>query len=484
MKKRLDEILAGVQFELRQGSLNLQVEKLVMDSREASSLTVFFAIEGTATDGHQYINQAVAKGCRIICVSKSVETETGVTIIQFENTRIAAAICAQNFYDHPDRDLILVGVTGTNGKTSISFLLHQLFSKLGFKCGLISTIGNKVGSQIYPADLTTPDAISFYSLLAAMVEQGCSYAFMEVSSHALHQKRVWGADFKLAIFSNITHDHLDYHGSFAEYIRVKKLLFDDLHQDAFALVNVDDRNGRIMLQNTKASPKTFALQHAADFKGKVLSNERTGLQMLLDQTEIFAQLIGFFNAQNLLAVYSAAMLLDQEKMEVLQIMSGLTAPPGRFEVFQNPALRVTALVDYAHTPDALKKVLETIIDIKLPQDQVITVVGCGGNRDVTKRPKMAAIACQYSHRVVLTSDNPRDEEPEAIIADMQEGVPADKAPQVLAITNRAEAIKTACMLGRQESIILIAGKGHETYQEIKGQKLPFDDREIVKACLN
>ncbi len=484
MTKKLGEILTGIASEIVQGDIEMSISGITVDSRKVSPGYLFMAIQGTQTDGHQYINEVLSKGVRAILVSQDVEVHPEVTVIRTEDTRLATALVAQNFYDHPDEKCILVGTTGTNGKTSISFLLYQLFSNLGYKCGLISTIGIRIASVILPASLTTPDPIQFYRQLSEMVEHGCVYVFMEVSSHALDQHRVTGAKFNLGIFSNLTHDHLDYHGTFAEYLRVKKSFFDTLDASSYALVNIDDRNGQVMLQNSKAGKFTYALQHPADFKGKVIANERTGLQLQLNQTEVFTQLVGLFNAQNLLAVYGAARILDQDHMEILQAMSALKAPPGRFEVFQNVANKVTALVDYAHTPDALQKVLETIVEIKWPDDQVITVVGCGGNRDASKRPKMAAIACRYSNRVVLTSDNPRDEEPEAIIREMEEGVPADKAKQVLSITNRAEAIKTACMLGQQQSIILIAGKGHETYQEISGKKLPFDDRELVQACLN
>ncbi|MDH3651108.1 MAG: UDP-N-acetylmuramoyl-L-alanyl-D-glutamate--2,6-diaminopimelate ligase, partial [Saprospiraceae bacterium] len=440
--------------------------------------------DGTSVDGHQFIEQVVASGASTIVVSKPVKISAEITVIETKNNRESAALIASNFYDHPSRKLQLVGITGTNGKTSIAFLLHQLFTNLGYRTGLISTINVQIGTHEKLSSLTTPDAISFHSLLAEMAQAGCSFVFMEVSSHALHQSRVAGAKFRLGIFSNITHDHLDYHGSFAEYIKVKKSFFDGLDKDATALVNLDDRNGKIMLQNTSAEQKTYALQNAADYKGKVIANDRTGLQLLVDDTEIFTRLIGIFNAQNLLAVYGAAVILGQEKFEILKSISELQAPPGRFEVFQDIDNRVTALVDYAHTPDALKKALEAILDIKKPQDQVITVVGCGGNRDTSKRPKMAAIACRYSNQVVLTSDNPRDEEPAAIISDMQMGIPEDQRDQVLSIPNRAEAIRTACLLGREQAIILVAGKGHETYQEVRGEKIPFDDREIVKECLN
>ena len=484
MIKKLRDILSGFSYELVQGDLDAEVSDIVLDSRKAGKGSVFVAVDGVHSDGHQFVQEVMDKGVRILVVSKLVSFLPDITVIQTDNTRRAAALLANNYFGQPSGKLQLVGITGTNGKTSIAFLLYQLFTKLGFKVGLMSTIDIKVGSVVKPSQLTTPDAVSFHRQLAEMVEAGCTYVFMEVSSHAIDQDRIAGARFQIGIFSNISHDHLDYHGSFAEYIRVKKLFFDTLPPGSIGLVNVDDRNGQVMLQNTKATKKTYALKHAADFKGKVIANTATGLQLMLDDTEIYAQLIGLFNAQNLLAVYGAAVLLGQEKFEVLQTMTELKAPPGRFEVFQNAKNKVTALVDYAHTPDALKKVLEAINDIKKPRDQVITVVGCGGNRDAAKRPKMAEIACRFSHRVVLTSDNPRDEEPEDIIKDMQAGIPSDKLDQVISITNRAEAIKTACLLGSQQAIILVAGKGHETYQEIRGKKLPFDDRLVVQACLN
>ena len=484
MIKKFRDILDGLPFELVQGDLDTKVSDIALDSRKIVTRSVFVAIEGLQSDGHQFIDQATTAGASVLVVSKLQDFKSNVTVIRTENTRSAAALLANNFFGRPSEKLHLVGITGTNGKTSIAFLLHQLFTKLGFKAGLISTIDIRVGSAVTASQLTTPDAVSFHRQVAEMVQAGCTYVFMEVSSHAIDQFRIAGAHFHIGIFTNITHDHLDYHGSFTEYIRVKKLFFDGLSSNSFGLVNMDDRNGQIMLQNTQAVKKTYALKHAADFKGKVLANSATGLQLLLDGTEIYTQLVGAFNAQNLLAVYGAAMLLGQEKFEVLQTMTELKAPPGRFEVFQNVKKKVTALVDYAHTPDALKKVLEAINDIKRPNDQVITVVGCGGNRDAAKRPKMAEIACRFSHRVVLTSDNPRDEVPEDIIKDMQAGIPSDKIDQVISITNRAEAIKTACLLGDRQAIILVAGKGHETYQEVRGKRMPFDDRAIVRACLN
>ena len=481
---KLSEIIDDFSYELVQGDLLATIADITLDSRKVIKGALFVAIEGANSDGHQFIDQVTAAGASVLVVSKILPFASGVTVIKTDNTRKAAALLANKFFGQPSNKLQLVGVTGTNGKTSIAYLLHGLFSKLGFKSGLISTIEIRVGSVAKPSQLTTPDAVSFHRELAEMVKLGCTYVFMEVSSHAIDQFRVAGAHFQLGIFTNISHDHLDYHGSFAEYIRVKKVFFDNLPSSSVALVNIDDRNGQVMVQNTKATKKSYALKHAADFKGKVLANTASGLQILFDETEIYAQLVGLFNAQNLLAVYGAAMLLEQDKLEVLQAMSELKAPPGRFEVFQNVKRKVTALVDYAHTPDALKKVLEAIHDIKRSDDQVITVVGCGGDRDTSKRPKMAEIACRFSHRVILTSDNPRNEEPDDIIRDMQVGIPRDKIDQVISITNRAEAIKTACLLGRERAIILVAGKGHEAYQEIRGKRMPFDDRAVVKSCLN
>ena len=484
MPKRLQDILTGIEHEVIQGSTDCTIHDVAIDSRQVVPGAIFIAIEGHTVDGHQFINAAISAGAVAIAISKNIELPPDINIIKLAQSRGGASLVANNFFDHPSSKLNLVGVTGTNGKTSITYLLHQLFSGLGYKCGLLSTIETRIGNRSLPSRLTTPDPVSFHRRLAEMVEAGCDYVFMEVSSHALDQARVLGARFKLAIFSNITHDHLDYHGTFQEYIRVKKMLFDGLEPEDFALVNADDKHSTVMLQNCHAHQFAYALQRAADFKGRVLASETSGLQLLIDGSEVFSRLIGFFNAQNLMAVYGASMILGQEKFEVLRTISELQPPPGRFEVLENRARNIVALVDYAHTPDALQKVLEAIQEIKQGSEVVITVVGCGGNRDAAKRPKMAKIACHYSDRVILTSDNPRDEDPDQIIADMREGLDDDQLQKVLSITNRREAIKTACMLATKLSVILVAGKGHETYQEIRGKRLPFDDREVVRQFLN
>jgi UDP-N-acetylmuramoyl-L-alanyl-D-glutamate--2,6-diaminopimelate ligase len=386
---------------------------------------------------------------------------------------------AANFYENPSRALKLVGVTGTNGKTTIVTLLHRLFIQLGYKTGLLSTIVNKVQEREIKTERTTPDAITINKVLKEMVDEGCEFAFMEVSSHAVVQERIAGLEFAGAVFTNITHDHLDYHKTFQEYIKAKKKFFDDLPATAFALVNADDRNADVMLQNTKARRFSFGVKTMADFKGRVLENEIEGLKMRIDHEEVYSLLVGGFNASNLLAIYAVAVLLDQEKEEILAVLSTLRGAEGRFEVLRSPE-GVTAIVDYAHTPDALKNVLETIKAVRAGDSKLTTVVGAGGDRDKTKRPVMASIAAQYSDRVILTSDNPRTEDPEAILADMISGIDPVQKRYTMVIGNRSEAIKTAVNLSIKGDIILVAGKGHEKYQEIKGVKHPFDDKKILK----
>lgn len=454
-----------------------------IDSRQLVKNGLFIAIKGTGTDGHEYINQAIDKGA-IAVVLQNIPGQLveNITYIQVDDSRYSAGLIASAFYDHPSQKLDLIGVTGTNGKTSLVQMSHRLFNDLGHRVGMLSTIENKIGDSVLPATLTTPDAVSLHRMLARMVAEKCTYAFMEVSSHALDQQRTSGCQFKIGIFTNITHDHLDYHGTFDNYLNAKKSFFDHLGKESVALINIDDRHGSVMVQNTHAEVQTYALRKAATYKGKILDNSAEGLHLQVDGTEIHSQLVGAFNASNLLAVYAIARITGHEKMDVLQKLSTISAPPGRMEVIKNPAKNITGFVDYAHTPDALKNVLETINEIKRGKQNVITVIGCGGNRDALKRPVMARIAVQYSDRVILTSDNPRFEDPEAIIREMEAGIPQDLRNKVLSITSRKEAIKVASALAPEDAIILIAGKGHETYQEVKGVRTPFDDRAVLQDC--
>jgi UDP-N-acetylmuramoyl-L-alanyl-D-glutamate--2,6-diaminopimelate ligase len=400
--------------------------------------------------------------------------------VQVENSAAAAGLMANNFFGRPSEKLKLVGVTGTNGKTTIATLLYKLFTRLGYTCGLISTVENKIAGKVMPATHTTPDAVSLNELLKQMLDEGCTHVFMETSSHAIHQHRVTGLQYAGGLFSNITHDHLDYHKTFDEYIRVKKAFFDSLPSSAFAISNADDKRGQVMLQNTNAKKYYYSLKTVADFKGKILDNSLSGLQMMVNDVEVHFRLIGEFNAYNLLAVYGAAVCLGEEKQNVLTALSMLTGAEGRFDYIISPKEKVIAIVDYAHTPDALLNVLATIKKLRKGFEQVITVVGCGGNRDKTKRPVMAAAACEYSDKAIFTSDNPRSEDPEQIIKDMEEGLAAAHRRKYISIVDRREAIKTAISLAKQEDIILIAGKGHEKYQEIRGVKNHFDDKDVVK----
>lgn len=469
-----------IDHRLVQGDRDQPVSSVEIDSRLIGANGLFIAIKGTASDGHDFIGKAIGQGARTIVFQvPPTVLQTGITYIQVENSREAAGRIAAEFFNHPSRKLALIGVTGTNGKTSLVQMSHRLFMSLGYKAGMLSTIENKIGQEVLPAALTTPDAISLQKMLAQMVVEECQYAFMEVSSHALDQHRVAGCEFKVAVFTNITHDHLDYHGTFDLYIKAKKLLFDHLSPDSAALINLDDRHATVMVQNCAANILTYALRKAADYKGKILENSADGLHLVLDGTEIHSQLVGSFNASNLLAVYAIARIMGQEKMDVLQHLSKVAAPAGRMEAIKNPSGSQVAFVDYAHTPDALENVLQTIHEIKKSGQRVITVVGCGGNRDALKRPVMAKIASQFSDQVILTSDNPRFEDPEQIIREMEAGIPQDRRQKALSITNRREAIKTAIALAGEGAIILVAGKGHETYQEIRGVKNPFDDRKIL-----
>ncbi len=482
--KLLKDILYKAGIDDVIGNTHLAVEKVCFDSREADKFSAFVAVRGSQTDGHLFISKAIASGSRIIiCEEFPEDVDPIITYVKVKDSAQALGVIASNFYDNPSEHLELVGVTGTNGKTTVVTLLYQLFKALGYKCGLISTVGNKVANHDVPATHTTPDPVQLNKLLAQMVEAGCRYAFMEVSSHAVDQKRIAGIRFKGALFTNITRDHLDYHKTFDNYIKAKKGFFDILPSDAFALINADDVHGEVMLQNTKAKKYAFALKTDADFKAKILENHFQGLNLIVDEREVWTKLIGQFNAYNLLATYAAGVLLGQDKMEVLTMVSNLNPPSGRFQYIQN-ADKVIGIVDYAHTPDALKNVLSTIASIKNGNEKVITVVGCGGDRDKGKRPQMAKIACELSDKVILTSDNPRTEQADQIIKDMQAGVEIIHTKKTLAITDRREAIKAATAFAEPGDIILVAGKGHETYQEINGVRHDFDDLKILNEMLN
>jgi len=476
----LQDILYKVAISSVKGNTSIEVNNLQIDSRKVSKNSCFIAVKGTAADGHTFINKATENGASVVvCEILPLVFNDTVTYIQVENSAAAAGLMIHNFYGEPSAKIKLVGVTGTNGKTTIATLLFKLFSALNYKCGMISTVQNQIGDTIIPATHTTPDAIKLNALLKQMVDEGCAYVFMEVSSHAIHQYRITGLQFAGALFSNITHDHLDYHKTFDEYIRVKKSWFDNLQAPAFAISNADDKRGTVMLQNTAAKKYFYSLKTIADFKGKILDNSLTGLHLTVNDIEVHFKLIGEFNAYNLLAVYGAAICLGQEKNEVLQILSSLDGAEGRFDYTISDKEKLIGIVDYAHTPDALLNVLATIKKLKQGYEQVITVVGCGGDRDKTKRPVMAEVACEYSDKVILTSDNPRSEDPMEILKDMQSGVNVAAKKKVISIADRREAIKTAVSLAQKDDIVLIAGKGHEKYQDIKGVKYDFDDKKVL-----
>ncbi len=481
MSARLLDILYKVAIRSVAGSTDTEIMDVQMDSRQVKEGTLFIAVKGVAADGHDYIAKAIGAGAKaIVCEKMPEERAADVVYVETANSAAAAGVIAHNFYGRPSEQLKIVGVTGTNGKTTIATLLYKLFTSLGYHCGLLSTVENQINGEVLPATHTTPDAISLNGLLRRMADAGCTHVFMESSSHAVHQHRITGIQFAGGLFSNITHDHLDYHKTFDEYIRVKKSFFDTLPSDAFAISNADDKRGLVMLQGTNASKYYYSLKSMADFKGKILENSLTGLVMTVNEQEVHFRLIGEFNAYNLLAVYGAAVCLGADKHDVLQHLSMLTGAEGRFDYQVSPKEKVIAIVDYAHTPDALLNVLATIKKLKKGFEQVITVVGCGGDRDKTKRPVMATVACEHSDRVIFTSDNPRSEEAEQIIKDMEAGLPVAARRKYLSITDRREAIKTALSLAGPEDIVLIAGKGHEKYQDIKGVKHHFDDKEQVK----
>jgi len=464
------------------GSTNVEVNELHFDSRAIKVNDVFIAIKGTQVDGHKYINIAIKQGAiAIICESLPEQIVDNITYVVVDNSSSALAIMASNYFEAPSENLKLVGVTGTNGKTTIASLLYQLFKKAGYKVGLLSTVKIAINNKIYKTTHTTPDSIAINKYLKEMNDEGVEFCFMEVSSHGIHQKRTEGLHFVGGIFTNLSHDHLDYHDTFAEYRDVKKIFFDQLPKTAFSLVNVDDKNGLFMMQNTVSKKHTYALKSYADYRAQILENQLNGLLLKINDNEVWTKLIGSFNAYNLLAIYGAADLLGLENVEVLRLISDLESVSGRFQYLI--ANNVTAIVDYAHTPDALKNVLETINNIRTKNEELITVVGCGGDRDKTKRPLMANIASVLSTKVIFTSDNPRSENPEAIIEDMEAGVEPQYYKKTLTISDRKQAIKTACQLAKPKDIILIAGKGHEMYQEIDGVRNDFDDYKIVEEFL-
>ncbi len=480
----LKDILYGVGLTAVSGSTSVLVNAVQFDSRKVAMDDVFVAVRGTVTDGHEYIETAINAGAKaIICEALPKQMVNEITYVEVKDGNAALAIMASNFYGNPSKNLRLVGVTGTNGKTTVSTLLYQLFKKAGFKVGLISTIKIMVDDIEYKTSHTTPDALTINYHMHLMNEAGVEHCFMEVSSHGLHQKRTEGLVFEGAIFTNLSHDHLDYHKTFAEYRDTKKILFDNLSKKAFALTNIDDKNGLVMLQNTKARKLTYALRSYADYRAQILENQFDGQLLKINEHELWSKLIGHFNAYNMLAIYAAADLLGLEKLETLRLLSELENVDGRFQYFISKE-KITAIVDYAHTPDALKNVLETINTLRTGNENVITVVGCGGDRDRSKRPVMGHIASEMSSKAIFTSDNPRSESPAAIIEEMEKGVEAHNIKKILSIENRAQAIKTACQLAAANDIILVAGKGHETYQETNGERIDFDDYKIVKDLLN
>jgi len=477
----LRDVLYKVSIRSITGNTDVQIDDVQIDSRKAKPGVLFVAVKGTTADGHQFIDKAVENGATVIVYETApVQMNAGVVWVQVENSASAAGYIAHNFFGQPSDKMKVVGVTGTNGKTTIATLLFKLFTGLGCTCGLISTVENHIGDTIVPATHTTPDAVSLNQLLKQMLDAGCTHVFMEVSSHAVHQHRTRGINFAGGVFSNITHDHLDYHKSFDEYIRVKKSFFDSLSSSAFAISNIDDKRGGVMLQNTNAKKYFYSLKTLADFKGKIIENSLAGLVMTINDQEVHFRLIGEFNAYNLLAAYGVGICMGEDRHEVLRCLSMLTGAEGRFDYMVSPKEKVITIVDYAHTPDALLNVLATINKLRKGFEKIITVVGCGGDRDKTKRPIMGEAACEHSDKAIFTSDNPRSEDPAQIIRDMEQGLPASAKRKYISIVDRKEAIKTAISLANAEDIVLIAGKGHEKYQEIKGVKYHFDDKEIVR----
>ena len=479
--KTLQHILAEVNYNRLIGPDEVVVSNITSDSRQVQPGSVFVAIRGVQADEHHYIEPAIKAGASVIVCEEMPKQDlpTSVSVVLVTDSASTIGLICSAFYNHPSRSMKVVGVTGTNGKTTCATLLYQLGNGLGYQCGLISTVENRIGHAIIPSTHTTPDAAGLQFLLAQMRDAGCAYVFMEVSSHAVHQQRISGLEFAGACFTNITHDHLDYHKTFDEYIRVKKKFFDDLPKSAFALSNADDKRGAVMLQNTTARKKTYALRTVADIKGKILENNLSGLFMQLEHEEVYFRMIGEFNAYNLLCVFGVAMELGWNRQEVLQLLSTLPGAEGRFDTLVSTREKILGIVDYAHTPDALLNVLATINKLRKGNETLFTVVGCGGDRDATKRPVMALVACEHSDRVIFTSDNPRTENAAKIIQDMEAGVPVHQKKKYVSIQDRREAIKVACSIAEQGDIILVAGKGHEKYQEINGVRLPFDDKKIL-----
>jgi len=480
--KRLEQLFANTTIKLPTNLAQVQIRSIVTDNRKAEAGDLFVAIRGTGTDSHKFINDAINKGVHaIVCEYIPEDCSNTEMCVIVQSSREILGQLASNYYDHPSSKLKLIGATGTNGKTTVCTLLYNLFTSMGYKAALISTVQNIVGNNVIASTHTTPDPVSLNALLARMVEADCEYCFMEVSSHAVDQNRIGGLQFIGAIFTNITHDHLDYHKTFDNYLKAKKKFFDNLPSDAFALTNKDDRNGAVMLQNTKASKYTYSLKSVSDFKGKIIESDLSGLLLELDGTQAWCSLAGEFNAYNLLAVYATAFLLGLNKEEVITALSKVRGAKGRFEILRSES-GILGIIDYAHTPDALKNVLDTINNTRTKNETLITIVGCGGDRDMEKRPVMGDIASTLSDKVIFTSDNPRSEEPETILTQMRAGVKAQFLKKVLKITNREEAINAGVSLAKKGDIILIAGKGHETYQEIKGVKYPFDDFELLKQA--
>ena len=480
---KLSALLSSCKILELVGNTEQDISGICFDSRKVSTSSMFIATVGTIVDGHQFITSAIEKGASVIVCEKLPEQlDTSITYVVVDNSSRAMGLIAAAYYQHPSKKLKLVGVTGTNGKTTVATLLSNLFQELGYKVGLLSTVENKINNTVIPSSHTTPDSITINELLLDMIAANCDYCFMEVSSHATVQERIAGLTFTGAIFTNITHDHLDFHQTFEEYIKAKKYFFDQLPASAFALTNSDDKRGAVMLQNTKAHVKSYALQSMATFKAKIIENQFSGLFLNIDSEEVWFKMVGSFNAYNLLAVYATAMLLDQDKTRVLTILSTLSGAEGRFDYTIAPN-GVIGIVDYAHTPDAIKNVLQTIANIRKGNETVIAIVGCGGDRDKTKRPIMAEVACKLSDKVILTSDNPRTEDPAAILKEMEAGVPISLKKKTITIQDRKEAIRTACHLAKSGDIILLAGKGHEKYQEINGVKYPFDDKQIFTEIM-
>jgi UDP-N-acetylmuramoyl-L-alanyl-D-glutamate--2,6-diaminopimelate ligase len=484
----LSELLKDLDIEQYAGPdpLSVQVGAMRFDSRLVQPGDLFVAVRGTHTDGHAYLDKALQAGAAALVaenIPSSIQ-QGQAAVVRVADSAEALGNLASAFFNHPSDQFQLVGITGTNGKTTVATLLWQCFTQLGFRCGLVGTVENRIGEERLPSTHTTPDALRLQALFRQMADAGCTHVFMETSSHAIHQRRIAGARFAGAVFTNLSHDHLDYHGTFAAYRDAKKRLFDDLPASAFALVNTDDRNGRFMLQNTRARCYTFGLKSATDFKGRILENSLHGLQLRFDNQEFHARMIGAFNASNLLAVYGVARLLDVENTRLLQALSLLRGAEGRFDYTVQPQTGIIGIVDYAHTPDAVEQVLETIRQLKTNANRIITVIGCGGDRDKTKRPRMAKTAARLSDQLVLTSDNPRSEDPQTILAEMEAGLDAEQLRKTLRVENREQAIKTAVRLAKPGDIILVAGKGHEKYQEIQGVKHPFDDKAVLEKMLN